>query len=309
MHHDLRSLAVVVLALVGCTEGLDPPSIVVTPRVLAVVAEPPEVAPGVDVVVDAMISIPEDVARPLTLRWQSCLSVQDVLRASGFRGIEVPGRPDCALQTLALGEPYVVRGERTQALIEMVRSLAMLGAFDPALVEGVLATAGLAYFVEVDVLDASGEVVASAYKRVAMTTRATPTTNPPSPTFRFGETEIVLSDSERFTCVAIDGATPQVAPGAEIELAPTLPEGVEIEPWIETFPVFDYTGGLTTASENAYYTWFATAGAIGEHTTRPPERETTWRAPTAPGPQTLWLVVRDGHLGQSACRLDVIVGP
>lgn len=311
MQTILRTLAsswvVVVLALAGCTEGLDPQSIVVTPRVLAIVAEPPESAPGVDVEVDAMISIPADVARPLTLRWQACLDPEEVLRASGFRGIEIPGRPDCDPQTLAPGEPYVVRGERTQALIETLRSFAMIGGFDPGLIEAVLGTAGLAYFVEVDVLDASGDLVASAYKRVAMTTREPPTTNPPPPTFRVGETAIVQSDTERFACVAVDGATPRIAPGAEVELAPTLPEGVEMEPWIETFPVFDYTGGLTTASENAYYTWFATAGAIGEHTTRPPDRETTWRAPAETGPQTLWLVVRDGHLGQSACRLDVLV--
>src|SRR5690606_18444642 len=54
------ALASAVLALVGCVEDLDPIAIVVTPRILAIVAEAPESAPGVDVEVDAMISIPDD---------------------------------------------------------------------------------------------------------------------------------------------------------------------------------------------------------------------------------------------------------
>lgn len=308
MRPFLRTLAlssVLLLALTACTESLDSPAIVVTPRILAIVADLPESAPGTDVTVDVMISIPDDVARPLSFQWRACLEPQEVLRASGFRGIEIPGRPDCDPQTLAEGEPYVVRGERTQALVDMVAMLATLGGFDLTLIETVLGTAGLAFFVDVDVLDASGAIVVSGYKRVAMTTREQPTTNPPAPTFRVGDTEIELVD--RFTCAAVAGAAPSIVRDTDIELAPLLPEGEDEEPWIETFPIFDYTGGLTTARENAYYTWYATAGSIGEHTTNPPNRQTTWRAPAEPGPHTLWLVVRDGHLGQSACRLDVVV--
>jgi hypothetical protein len=252
-----------------------------------------------------MISIPAEVARPLSLRWRSCLSVQEVLRASGFRDIEIPGRPECDEQTLGEGEPYVVRGERTQALIDEVRALADLGGFDVTLIETVLATAGLAYFVDVEVLGASGTIVVAGYKRVAMTTRAQPTTNPPPPTFRVGDVEIALTD--RFTCAPVDGASLTLPTDTDVELAPLLPEGAEEEPWIESFPIFDYTGGLTEARENAYYTWFASAGSLADHTTNPPERETTWRTPSEPGAQTLWLVVRDGHLGQSACRLDAVV--
>lgn len=303
------ALASAVLALSGCVEDLDPPGIVVTPRILAIVAEAPESAPGVDVEVDAMISIPAEVARPLTLRWEACLDPQSVLRASGFRNIEVEGggAAACDPQTLAEGEPYVVRGERTGALLTTLRAAAMIGGFDISLIESVLATAGLAYFVDVDVLDANGDLVVSGYKRVAMTTRESPTTNPPPPTFRVDELEIAIS--ERFVCRTADGVVPTFPAATAIELAPTLADGATEEPWIESFPIFDYTGGLTIAQENAYYTWYATAGSIGEHTTRPPDRETTWTTPTEAGPHTLWLVVRDGHLGQSACRLDVLVGP
>jgi hypothetical protein len=297
----------VFMLLTACIGDLDPPSIVVTPRILAIVAEPPESAPGTDISVDAMISIPDDVERPLSLAWRACLSPQEVLQASGFRNIEIPGAPDCDPQTLAEGEPYVVRGERTQALVDLVRTLGSLGGFDTSLIEGVLATTGFAFFIDVDVIDANGDIVVSGYKRVAMTTRVAPTTNPPQPEFRVGD--LVVETTGRFTCTAEGGQVPVIEPNVEIELAPLLPEGLDEEPWLESFPIFDFTGGLQTAEENAYYTWYATAGSLSEHTTRPPDREVTWTTPDEAGPHTLWLVIRDGHLGQSACRLDVVIGP
>ena len=279
-----------------------------TPRILAIVAEPPVAPPGQDVRLAAMISIPEGVQRPLQLRWRACLDVGSVLEASGLGEVELPGRPDCDEQMLDPDVPYVVRGERTSALVEQIRSLATIGGFDVALIEGILSSAGLAYYVDVDVLDANGDSAVTGYKRAAITTREAPTTNPPAPTFLFGEIAVRGGDDPfDFTCTTESGETPVVAPLAEVALEPTIPGGLEEEPWLETFPIYDYTGGITTGRENAYYTWLATAGVISEFTTRPPERGITWTAHDEEGPQTLWLVVRDGHLGARACRLDVMV--
>ena len=63
-----------------------------------------------------------------------------------------------------------------------------------------------------------------------------------------------------------------------------------------SFHLFDFTGGLTTARENAYYTWLSDAGSIRHFTTRPPDRASEWTTAGGPGEQRLWLVVRDGHL-------------
>jgi hypothetical protein len=310
----LAALALGVLSLglftlvSGCTEGLDSPTIVRTPRILAMVAEPPESAPGTDVRLAAMISIPVAIPRPLSMRWRACIDPEEVLFASGFRGIELPGTPECDEQTLAVGEPYVVRGERTAEVVATLRAFASIGGFSPELLDGILSTAGFAYFVDLEVLDANGEIVVRGYKRAAMTTRESPTTNPPQPVFRLGEVRIVPEGQPfDFTCRAEDGSVPSVAPRAVVTLAPELPAGFDEEPWLETFPIFDYTGGLQIARENAYYTWLATAGSISDFTTRPPDRESRWTAPAEPGPQTLWLVIRDGHLGTSACRLDLMV--
>ncbi len=302
----------VVLALVGCTGSLDPSEIVKTPRVLAVVAEPPESAPGTDIAVDAMISVPAEAPRPLALRWRACLDAASVLRDTGLP-VEVPGRPECQEATLAEGVSFVVEGARTRALFDALASFAPLLGARAALLDLVLSTVGVAFEVELEVLDATGRVRVSAYKRVALTGRASPTTNPPPPRFRLDDALEIVPDG-RFTCRAADGRTPRLRAGAEVPLEPLLPDGsgfgdgdsaMAREPWLETFPVFDYTGGLTQGEEGAYYAWFATGGRLGEAITARPERGTRWTTPEEPGPASLWLVVRDGHLGTSACRLDV----
>jgi hypothetical protein len=298
-------LALVGALLGGCIQPLDPASIVRTPRILAIVAEPPEARPGQDVVFRAMIAIPDGAARPLSLRWTSCVDPERLLAASGIRVDLGPDRP-CDEAILAEDEPYVVAGERTQAAIGELRMLAGFGGFNRQLVDRLVGTVGLAYEVDVEVRDAAGTVLVAGYKRGAITTRDPPTTNPPPPAFRLDATAIVAT-GELFRCAAEDGSIVRAAAGSQVELAPILPEGAEEEPWLETFPIIDYTGGLLEGRENAYYSWFATAGSWTRETTRPPERSTVWRTPQEPGPQTLWLVVRDGHLGTSACRLEVEV--
>lgn len=301
-----RVIAIVAIAIAatGCIGPLDPASIVKTPRILAIVADRPEAAPGEDVAFTAMISIPEDVPRPLSLRWRVCLDAESVLDETGF-AVDVPGPPTCDEATTAVDAPFRVDGTRTDALVEQLRGFAMLGGFDPALFEAVLFTAGLAYVVDLEVLDAEGTVRVAGYKRGAITLRMPPTTNPPAPAFRVGEASVAATEVP-FACAPLGDAI-TVPPDVDVELEPLLPDGATEEDWLETFPIFDYTGGLTVGSENAYYTWYATDGSLSEETTQPPNLATTWHTPAVPGPYTLWLVIRDGHLGTSACRLDVVV--
>ena len=84
--------------------------------------------------------------------------------------------------------------------------------------------------------------------------------------------------------------------GATLTLSPEPDED-----WLETFPALDLEGQVITGREDAYYSWFSTAGDFGFETTRPPGRDTEWTAPMEPGEVPFWLVVRDGHLGTSAC--------
>ena len=93
MTHAARTLVMLAL-LSGCAGGLDPASIVKTPRILAIVADRPEHAPGEAAIFRAMISVPADAARPLTLRWSRCLAPEAVLRETGL-SIDLPGEPQC----------------------------------------------------------------------------------------------------------------------------------------------------------------------------------------------------------------------
>jgi hypothetical protein len=251
-----------------------------------------------------MISVPADVPRPLSLRWRRCLAAEVVLRESGFP-IDLPGEPTCPEPTmLSEDEPYLVPGDESAMLVALIEMAASFGAFDPALFEQLLGSAGLVYIVDLEVLDANGTVIVSGYKRAAITTRMPPTTNPPDPTFRAGH--VTIAAAERFRCVPTLGATAaRFPPATDVELEPVFAREEELEEWLETFPIYDYTGSRIEGRENAYYTWFATAGSISEGTTQPPSRRTTWRTPEELGPQSLWLVIRDGHLGTSGCRVDV----
>lgn len=298
-------IALAALALPACTNGLDPSSIVVTPRILAVLVDHPEAAPGEPVRFHAMISVPEDVPRPLEIRWRACLDAESVLSETGF-DVDLPGPRRCETVTLPAEEPLRLEGASSEMLVAQLRAFATVGGFDPALIETILSSAGLAYVVELEVLDADGVVRVAGYKRAAITTRAPPTTNPPPPVFAMDDHTIVATE-EPFRCIESEGGEIVLARDADVDLAPLLPEGAAEEPWLETFPIFDYTGGITQGRENAYYSWFATAGRFSEETSRPPNRGTVWRSPAEPGVHTIWLVIRDGHLGTSACRIAIRV--
>jgi hypothetical protein len=59
---------------------------------------------------------------------------------------------------------------------------------------------------------------------------------------------------------------------------------------------------LVTASEGAFFNWYATAGSWDFGRARAPDINPTWIAPKRTGDVTMWLVLRDGHGGASVCR-------
>jgi hypothetical protein len=152
----------------------------------------------------------------------------------------------------------------------------------------------------------SGAVLVSAFKRIAITRRTPPTTNPPVIEYLVGET-FVSMPTEGWTGTGDDcviwGDPIVVEPEEELVLAP---QGDPAE-WIETFPLIGYDGTFTEGRENAYYSFYTTAGALSHETRRPPDRDATFTAPEEPGPVRLWLVVRDGHLGARACTFTLTV--
>ena len=103
-----------------------------------------------------------------------------------------------------------------------------------------------------------------------------------------------------------DAGVLSAKPGQTIALNPVF-DG-DVEPWLEDYRVLDARGILGDRKEQAFYSWFASAGEIDHGTTNAPDRSNSWRAPDKAGCAQLWLVVRDGHGGQNACTASVAVG-
>lgn len=288
------------LSLVGCTDyGFVPPSLIEGPRLLAVRATPPEAAPGVDITLDAITARPNDEA--LTFEWSADLSPRALAASSG----QTIGQPSPGQVILGTGASVTLPGADTDAAIDAL--LDEVRDAEPATPEHVVLTVyrevGLVLEVQVIVRDARGEILVEGFKRVNLTPRDRTGTNPPAPRFRVGERWVSAREGDASRCVA-EGDPPEVARGQAVVLAPD-----DDAAWLETYPALDLDGRTITGVENAYYSWFSTAGDFQFDVTRAPERELTWTAPDVEGDVPLWLVVRDGHLGTSACRAVVRVLP
>ncbi len=290
----------------GCIESLDQPTLVKTPRILNIIARTPESVPGEDIEVGVIAYAPEDpTGASLTYRWRMCDSLPRVLRAAQIP-LGTPTTPsdsECIVLTDQTGPTATLPGARTMRLAAMIEGIA---AVDPraGFLGDMLNTAGIPFEVEVDVLSASGEVLVTGKKIIAIGTRTTPplTTNPPPVPFSIDDQDVAMPpDLFDHACIPMGGPV-RIQAGTEVEVAPIA--GAE---WTETFPIYDFSGRVRLGIENEYYSFYATDGSISEETSRPPNREIQFRAPNAPGSLRFWMIVRDGHLGGRGCFIDVEV--
>lgn len=293
----MKRVALMLLLTVGC-EGPDfePASIVRAPRVIAVVAAPVEATAGEAVTFTPFVASPDAAALPL--EWEVDLGVPALAAAAGQ---SLEGEPRAiALETD--GDVARLPAEETRAALDAL--LARVGDAPPGTPEHVVRyvyeTVGLTLIARFT-LRADGEVAMEGFKRFSLVAAPTSLTNPPPPRFRVGDAWVSARGPDPFDC-APEAEPPRVPAGEAVVLAPE-PD----EPWLETFPALDLEGDVITGVEDAYYSWFSVAGEFSFETTRPPGRTTEWTAPDTPGTYPLWLVVRDGHLGTSACRTLVSV--
>lgn len=288
------ALLVASLLIASCAgPAFDEPSLVLGPRVLAVIAEPPEIAPGQAIQLREVTAL----APGATVEWSLDASPAALAAAAG--------------QTLFdAREPIALPGGRvapelTRAAIDEL--LALVADAPPGTPEHVVRLVyeevGLVLQVQFVVRDAGGSVLAEGWKRIGLSPRAALTTNPPPPRFRAGERWASARLGEPSSC-APEAAPLEARAGETIVLSPDPDEA-----WLERYPALDLDGRTIVGVENAYYSWFATAGDFQFAVTRAPERDVEWTAPEAPGEVTLWLVVRDGHLGAAACTATIRVVP
>lgn len=320
-------LSIAALLLGGCLDiDFDPPSIVMTKRILAITSDLPESFPGEDVRFD-VLAVDENGGNLLeqpgvTYEWSVCVSLAEIFGAAGLgSSVELSdtcdeGGPDrVVLETegLPLGQAEL-DGNIILGLATAIMGMGGGGGMElpPGVSQeqidtllAVITIVGVPLRAEILIFE-DGVRIARGLKRFAITTRDDPTTRPPPPRFSIADQFVSARDGEGDgpgPCVPESGETPRVEAGAEIVLSPDDEE----EPWLEDYPVFNLTGELQTSSENAFYNWFSTDGEFSREVTQRGDHDTVWTSPETPGTYPLWVVVRDGHLGTTWCRAEVII--
>ena len=297
-------LLLLALVLSACVDLPEFPeaSRVASPRVLAVVAEPPEINPGQPVTLSLYTAGATEVAA----RWAACGAFDSFIGGGSQYG-EGEDDEGCGGRGIALGEGREVTlpPSLSTTLFDNLELATRIlgGALPEETVQKIRESVGLPFLIEARVL-ADGKSI-RVVKRVLISERATPNQNPPAPRFAFGETDIGPDPSDPLRCVALRGGRAVAAPDVEVELAPATENGEET--WLEPYEVLDARGELQQRTERAFYSWFSTGGEFEQQVTKSPLRNEVWRTPRLPGTYPLWLVVRDGHGGASACQLEVVI--
>ncbi|MFO0748051.1 MAG: hypothetical protein U1F43_20685 [Myxococcota bacterium] len=333
-----------VLAASACDDGLPSATKVTGFRVLAVRAEPPEVAPGDSVALDALMVDPSG-AVPDSIKWYACI-VADTgtgffggsseTQTSGGDGTPLPTDGyggSCEKRALA-HEPFTLElGEGPTATLPVPADLfdtdaalkAAYGLADditiPAEVSaGLLGIAGVNYTVSM-VTDIGGEHL-ETMKRVNVSLDSLLPDN---------ERNLNPVDLTLHIAAVADHVTPQAhtdpASGGHCFLDPSFvvaPDGrYRLTPVNVPDPQASYvvllagstSSGqafdLQTIQETYFYSFFSTVGGLSKEISKAPgEPACDWHIPAdATGPVDLWVVVRDGRGGVAWCHEALAVAP
>jgi hypothetical protein len=284
----------------ACGQPFTSPALVEDPRVLAIVAEAPTVEPGATITLSPIVGGARSEG---SFRWTLCVRTESAstgLPLSSFGAFE-PERGCESRSAIELASPSDERApsfvipaglfedERVlrTAFGEGLSSVTLRSLADRA---GVTVIASVRWSVD--------GVTTTAFKRV-LVRRGERNTNPPPPVVRVMGRELrrpAGALDER--CEFVDGMGPmRVVQGARVLFEPDPDES-----WAESFTILDASGNLVQQQETAFRNWFSTAGQWDFGRSRSPDLNPTWVAPKRAGDVTLWLVLRDGHGGTSACR-------
>jgi hypothetical protein len=286
---------VALILWLGCVIGgdawprprdLSPRWLVDRPRVLAVVADPPEIEPGQTATFSALVPLPEGEPPHVRL-WFACPD-------DGF-GFGCP--LDLGATTTGTGVP--------DGLIGIEPGLApRYTAPDDALdgLDDVAASEGL--YTVVELISAPEELLAVdvseeidfaafevAFKRLVVSRAETPNRNPSLVSF------------------SVEG-TP-VAPGALVHVDGNQPYELSVALGaadVETYTYINSDGIAEERVEEPYVSWYTTDGEMLETFTLYPYLEAGWVSPKQSGTAgTWWAVVRDRRGGMAWTAVDWVV--
>jgi hypothetical protein len=276
---------VALAALAGCQSALDQRlEVVDQERVLAIVSEPPEVLPGNEVAVTAIVGGP---GGPMTVTpaWSLCdapkpPTVDDAV-ADGCVENQVTPIPDPAMALIPMDACQTYGPDVESTGFAPRNPDATGGYYQP--VRAQLPAIDLAFgFTRItcNLPNASGET-AHEYQLYYVANQ-NPTLEP----------------------IALPAT---VATGAEVPITASWPV-------TETYLYYDPTSQtLVTRRESMAVSWFATGGAFPADASDLGEDDpaqsasTTWTAPSAPGTAWLWIVLRDSRGGLATQSIAVTV--
>lgn len=299
MARRTRRLALCGALALGCIGDLAPKEIVVSPRILDIIADPPEIGPGGTVRVRAVIG---GNVGPVRYRWVTCAGADALSGGGGFgTGTSETGCTGDAGRVVPLGTSEEATLTIPAASIDVEQLLARFGDRAPrALVERYLRDVGVIVGVGLSI-EADGRTV-DGYKRVVLSLNPRPNRNPPAPRVRVNGRWVSVPAAGGPDCAPEEGEGIRVPRGQRVTLAPDANES-----WVEPYTVLTAVGVFEERTEQAFYSWYSTNGSLSRGLTRSPTRDNEWYSSEHAGTQSLWFFLRDGHGGSSGCRLPVTV--
>ncbi len=265
--------------LCACGTSFDPASFVDGMRVLAVKAEPPEVAPGQATTLTALAV--DTSGAPIQLSWDAC--TEPPLPGKG------PVNPDCFVLDPA---PYLLPLGAGPTITADVPQVA------PAIFGPPDASGGLYLPIRARARFASGLVDTAYLLRLANGTA--PNHNP-----RLTGVFVVPATGSP---VALDEASPlEVHAGDRITLRAQFSDDSA-----ETYPIV-LPGQASTVTELLRASWFATGGSLSEAVTGELKPDTIWRAdkhlPATGAVIDLYVVGRDERGGTDFLHRALVLRP
>lgn len=280
--------------LLGCVpDAGERASLVDSPRVLAIVADPPEAKPGDTVRFRVLVASPEGTLAEPQAYWALCLTPKP------------PAEENAVAEACWARDYQPVGGPAAELDITIPEDACAL--FGPALTSADVRprdadrTGG--YYQPVRV--AIPELAAFGFERIrcALPNAAADVSLAYAERYRNNENPTI---TELHASIAGEPATLEAIPaGASVELRVSFADTAK-----ERFVVYDPNGqSLEEQVEELRASWFVTSGElstdVSDEDEGGPSSSVTWTAPAAEGFATIWVVLRDSRGGADFVELPV----
>ncbi|MEO7034301.1 MAG: hypothetical protein ABI548_10430 [Polyangiaceae bacterium] len=324
----VQVLAPVALSVGGCVPNFDDNlSTIEQPQVLAVQAEPAEVAPGESVQLNALVATPAGNAAVATLTWGLCIARKPLTELGPVNTVCIQAPSAAPDSIVALGS-----GASVKATLPM-DACRLFGPSLPEPMNGEPAgrpvdpdpTGGFYQPVTVTLLSSAVTTLGAVRifcppsgldqeQAAAFTTNYRRNQNPAL------DSVSTLDSSGTATAIPTSNVAPlEVSAGQVVhfQAAWSACSDSDACTGAETYLAFNAdTRELDTKHESLRVSWYAAAGTFAHAVTGQSEDEfagtttdNTWTAPTAAGEIRLWLVIRDSRGGQSSQSFVVSMQP